>query len=227
MQHNREVAKDYIKKQKQVNPNYKVIDIGGAANPWCDELVNAYIDIIEVEGKKTFSGDIYSNELWEKIKKEKYDFCICTHMLEDIRDPAFIINKINENFSAGFISVPNKHTELSNIENPAFLGYCHHRWIFTIVEDKLKALAKMPVVEVFNQKNKKKCIRERILCMLNLNNDKFPKLDWVDKNIAKSECELAFIFKEHIDFEFINNDFAGINRDELINLYVYNLKEGL
>jgi hypothetical protein len=35
----------YLTQKRRNNSNYRVIDIGGANNPWCDEFVDAYVDI--------------------------------------------------------------------------------------------------------------------------------------------------------------------------------------
>jgi len=39
----------------------------------------------------------------------------CTHTLEDVRDPEIAIREMQRIGKSGFISVPNRHTELSNL----------------------------------------------------------------------------------------------------------------
>ena len=112
----REQVISYLEKKKNNNPDYRVIDVGGAKNPWCDKYVDAYIDINRFEtSKKMFIGDINEDKVWEVAEPFQYDFSICTHTLEDIRSPDFVISRLLSISKAGFISMPNKHTELSCI----------------------------------------------------------------------------------------------------------------
>src|SRR5712672_3012820 len=109
-------AVEYVRSLKAQNPRLKVVDIGGAANPWSADVVDAYVDMRPVPGLRTLTGDIHDPGLWREIKSEGFDFCICSHTLEDIRDPLFVLAQIRETFSQGYIAVPNKHVEFSHIE---------------------------------------------------------------------------------------------------------------
>ena len=141
---------NFLKEEKRKNPKYKVLDIGGVSNPWADDCVDAYVDYQEMSNKKIIVGDILSESTWEKIDNEKFDFCICSHTLEDIRDPKFVINKITTFFSKGYIAVPNKHTELSHVESTKYLGYGHHRYIFSLQENEsLIAISKLVILNQF------------------------------------------------------------------------------
>ena len=229
---NREIVKNYLREKKAKDPDFKVMDIGGVVNPWCDEFVDAYADIKPYEGKNIYVGDINEEQIWEDIAGEHWDFCICTHMLEDIRDPKFVIEKIQRNFSAGFISMPNKHTELSNIQSKYYIGYCHHRWIFQITPgNKLRAIAKFPITSYFShhffiqkffstlRKLFKKYVRRKSVHL-------FSSPDWIDRKLAR-KCELAFLWEKDFLFEYINNDYASDSCAELTRLYCDELREGL
>ena len=227
---------EYIKEKKNQKPGYTVVDIGGSANPWCDEHVDFYVDFNGI-GNNIINGDIQSEEVWEKIKALKPDFCICTHTLEDIRDPMWVVNKINQNFSAGFISMPNKHQELTlGLESIFFPGWSHHRWIFSLVDDKLIAIAKFPVTTCFVGFKK---ILIKLISLIAL----FPlmakvlrkikflptkaQLNWLDKSLANSNFELGFLYENSFEFGYINNDYSGNNLDQLIILYQNKLSVGL
>ena len=229
---NREIVKDYLRDKKAANPNFKVMDIGGVVNPWCDEFVDAYADIKPREGKKIYVGDINEEQIWEDIASEHWDFCICTHLLEDIRDPKFVIEKIQRHFSAGFISMPNKHTEFSNIQSKYYVGYCHHRWIFQItLENKLRAIAKFPITSYFGRHFyiQKALSTLRKLFKIHVRRKSANLLsspDWVDKKLAR-KCELSFLWEKDFSFEYINNDYASDSCAELTQLYCDELREGL
>jgi len=229
---NRDLIKDYIRTKKKENPDFKVLDVGGTANPWCDDLVDGYVDIVPHDSKKVYMGDINSEKVWKEIGREKWDFCICTHTLEDIRDPKFVIDRIQSSFQSGFISIPNKHTEFSNVESKHYLGYCHHRWIFQITSDgRFRAIAKMPIVNLFNKYNLFQNFLFNLRMMVRRLKFKtvtdLPSINWTDHKKASHKCELAFLWEKDFSFEYINGDFAGKSCDELARLYLEELKDGL
>lgn len=235
----------FLEQQKSEFSNYKVIDVGGASNSWADNYVDAYVDIQKFDtDKMLFIGDICQTKIWDEIVSThgKFDFSICTHVLEDVRDPLFVAQGLMKISKAGFISMPNKHTELSNIESPFYLGYCHHRWIYSIQDNPdlkekcLIAMAKLPIVNYWN-----KAINPLIsLVHLTGNHHLLAKvnrrlglspggagLSWVNtKKVGKSK-ELGFLWSKEFDFKIINGDFAGKSILELTNLYLKNLQEGL
>ncbi len=227
-ENNQKMVIDYLKDRKKDNPEFKVIDLGGAANPWADEVVDAYVDIFDVPNKNIIRGNLLDEATWDKIQKEKFDFCICTHVLEDIRSPDFVIEKINQNFKSGYISMPCKHTELSWVDTKDFIGYHHHRWIFTIRNGKLMAAAKFPGLQLLNKirkigkftKLKNKFLNRPI-------SKRFIDIDWIDTKINKKNNDLAFMFSDGFDFEYINNDYAGKNMDALLDIYKIDLADGL
>ena len=229
----RNVVIEHLRKKKKEIPDFKVLDIGGIFNPWCEEFVDAYVDVIDDKDKNVILGDINNESTWEKIQSTNWDFVICTHTLEDIRDPSFVIEKINCTFNSGFISMPNKHTELSRIESRKYLGFCHHRWIFQINEnDELRAISKFHIIYQLQRKN----ILEKLYLGLKYLNRKYirrkaarlyPEIKWVNKKIANNKCELAFIWEENFAFNIINNDFAGFSCHELANFFVKDLANGL
>ena len=80
---------DMLRQRKSADAGYSVIDVGGRHNPWADDVVDAYVDYIEFEtDKRQYVGDVNDEEVWRRIANNKvYDFAICSHVLEDIRDP--------------------------------------------------------------------------------------------------------------------------------------------
>jgi hypothetical protein len=61
-------------------------------------------------------------------------FCICSHLLEGVRDPIFVRGQLARTFRHRYIAMPNKHVEFSHCQSKRYLGYCHHRWIFTLTD---------------------------------------------------------------------------------------------
>ncbi len=231
-QKSREFVKEFLRGKKK-NGEYRVLDLGGAANPWCEEFVDVYVDLYPVDGKETILGNFFDDNLWIKIRKFRPDFIICTHVLEDVRDPLYLLKNILESAQTGYISVPNKHTELSTIESRFYVGYCHHRWIFTLHDETLFAVAKFPVTSYFSSSNTawqfilSQPLFKKIL-------DKFfplwpggRALDWVEPNLAKGSNELGILFDGNLSFSYLNGDFAGQSYLELAELYRKNLRNGI
>lgn len=225
----------YITEKRRHNLNYKVIDIGGARNQWCDECVDAYADINPIRSSKLFfQGDINEEHIWDEISKTNWDFSICTHTIEDIRNPAFVLQNLIRCSKAGFIAVPNKHTELSSIRSHLYVGYCHHRWVFTIDDaDCLLIIAKWPGTAYFANSN----VLFRLFGLtpfLSKVERAFGfrpggrGLPWLDKKKADpTRYELSFIWEDSFDFQFINNDYAGHNELEMMDLYRNELRNGI
>lgn len=145
-----------LRQRKQKNANYRVLDIGGRHNPWADEVTDAYVDVFEFDtDKKLFVGDINDEDVWRKLDAAgQYDFAIISHVLEDIRYPMTALRWMPKIARAGFLGLPNRHTEFSNGVSDYWLGQSHHSWIFTVVDsggaNLLRALPKFACVEYFN-----------------------------------------------------------------------------
>jgi len=174
----------------------------------------------KVQQAKAFVGDINDGYGWEEVYDDvkengKFDFAICTQTLEDIRNPSYVLRSLPRIAKQGFISVPHKYRELNLVEgfgpdtqkewglNKAYIGYFHHRWIFTIIDGpKLRLFPKL----------------EFIACVEHI------------QELIKGkpiENELSFWWKDDIPFEIINEDFLGPNPPSMFSLYVKYLREGL
>lgn len=185
------------------------IDIGGLMDPWADAYVDTYVDVLPMQtSKKFYQGDIGSDELWARLENDVkagglWDYAICSNTLEDLRDPGFVIRRLSGIAKAGFICVPNKHTEVANLQSPHFKGYCHHRWIFAASDDRLRAVAKWPILSDLDQAE-------------------FGW--WRPEYIGQS---LGVIWKGALMFEYANDDFPGWKCEEMVLRYSQDLMEGL
>lgn len=67
-----------------------------------------------------------------------FDFVICSHVLEDIRDPVFVCSELKRVGRAGYIETPSRVIEQTmGIESESYPGYCHHRWLIEAEGNKL------------------------------------------------------------------------------------------
>jgi len=92
----------YILKKKALG-KFNVIDIGGVFNGWSAPYIDAIIDFnckyIENTDIKLFNFDITDPNKYTEIdeyilQNGKFDFAICSHVLEDIIE----ISYLNSNF---------------------------------------------------------------------------------------------------------------------------------
>ena len=135
----------------------KVIDIGGAAAPFprADYVIDAAPYEARDSGsdgntnQKLQAETRFSAEQWIQadlcdrrpwpIEDKAFDFAICSHVLEDVRDPIWMCTEMQRIAKAGYIETPSRVVEQSKgVENPRHTGYYHHRWLVSRVGDRLE-----------------------------------------------------------------------------------------
>ena len=198
-------ALEYMAKLLEEKPNARILDVGGNHNTWAKQYATHYVDIFEVPGTKTFQGNMNMYHVWQEVYKDvelngKFDFCVCTHTLEDICNPRMPLYFMPHIAQEGYIATPSKYAELTtNIY--ALRGSVHHRWIFNReINNRIVIYPKINWME-----------RET----------KFDKVcypSW-DAMLADQTEEIQFFWKEEIDYEFINDDYLGPSDDAIFNNY--------
>jgi hypothetical protein len=193
----------FINEQRKLGP-FTVVDVGGSVGGWSSSVVDAIIDFNDPIKSDVrylhFKCDITHPDSWNDIVEHvkingKYDFCICTHTLEDIMNPAFVCEQICKIAKSGYIAVPSKYRELSRFELGAnsYRGYIHHRWIFDIVDNTFIGYPKINLVE-------------------------YPMFDSIS-DISISRQDLSFYWKDTIDIKYVNNNYLGPNVQAVIDYY--------
>ncbi len=67
-----------------------------------------------------------------------FDFVICSHTLEDVRDPIAVCEEIVRVGKRGYIEVPSRSFESTHgIEQSRVTGLSHHRWLIEIGERRI------------------------------------------------------------------------------------------
>lgn len=66
---------------------------------------------------------------------KEIDFVICSHTLEDIRDPLWVCQEMVRVAKAGYVEVPSRLQEQSYGVNGPWVGWSHHRWLVDIDTD--------------------------------------------------------------------------------------------
>jgi ubiquinone/menaquinone biosynthesis C-methylase UbiE len=210
----------------------RILDVGGAAKSWLSPYVTHVMDIqekpTEVLDNVTYvQVDINCKESWKNIPDKYFDFASCTHTLEDVRDPGFVMNELSRVAKKGFIAVPNRHQEMSLVESKSYNGFSHHRWIFNF--DGSEILISPKFGPMFVPRTKRANLLEKLLnyreillrdfryFTLRRFVDESLENEWITKelSIISGEIECSFIWEDRIDYSYWNNDYAGQNLSEL------------
>ena len=165
-----------------VEKDYKsVLDVGGAMGPWPDptaqhfykrNVVTAHMDYnchMLNDDTIKFGGNMSNYWEWEELLEYvahygKFEFCICTQTLEDIRDPVTVLHMLPKVAERGYIDIPSKYLELhkgceADTLDPKkdvpgwgihseFYGFTGHRWILNMIDDVLWLVPKLACIEV-------------------------------------------------------------------------------
>jgi hypothetical protein len=140
-----------------LKPQDKVLDIGGWAHPF--NRANYILDAQPYETRgyynRTFAKDNpfppiggaveqFSKDTWiqrdicEKTPfpfgDKELDYVICSHTLEDIRDPLWVCSEMIRIAKRGYIEIPSRLCESCRGHESGIVGLAHHRWLIDINE---------------------------------------------------------------------------------------------
>jgi hypothetical protein len=139
-----------------LGPKDRVIDIGGWWKPFvrADWVVDAMPYATRGPGGRDGIGrERFSDATWIQtdlcdrkglpFEDKAFDFSICSHVLEDVRDPVFLCSEIQRISKRGYIETPSRRVEQClGVESTKYCGYHHHRWMVEIDEGRLAFLHK-------------------------------------------------------------------------------------
>lgn len=133
-----------------------VLDVGAGASPF--SRADWIIDLLPYEERVIYGAapdpqeerfsaatwvvrDICDHEPWPFADKQ-FDFAVCSHTLEDIRDPIFVCHELARVARAGYIEVPSRLEEQSFGFQGPWAGWGHHRWLIDLEDDELTFVLK-------------------------------------------------------------------------------------
>lgn len=138
------VVRSSLRDQLVVGADAKVLDVGGGLNP--HPRADVVIDIVGAdselvgslslnrgagsrEGRRWVVHDLCSSRPFPFARRQ-FDFVICTHVLEDVRDPIRVCEEMQRVGARGYIETPSMESELTwRLEGRHHTGRGHHRWL--------------------------------------------------------------------------------------------------
>jgi hypothetical protein len=137
--------------EDRLGPDAVVLDVGGWAQPL--ERADWVIDLMPYETRGLYGydketaterfsrdtwveHDICSREPWP-FTDGQFDFAICSHTLEDIRDPVWVCQELQRVARAGYIEVPSRLEEQAWGVQGNFVGWTHHRWLIDVADARI------------------------------------------------------------------------------------------
>jgi hypothetical protein len=133
-----------------------VLDVGGWAKPL--ERADWVLDLLPYETRGLYGYDRQASEGRERFTPDtwvtrdmcdrepwpftdgQFDFAVCSHTLEDIRDPVFVCHELQRVAKAGYIEVPAREEEQTFGIHGQIVGWSHHRWLIDVDADADRAI---------------------------------------------------------------------------------------
>jgi hypothetical protein len=145
-----------------IGPDDVVVDVGGWADPF--ERADWVVDLMPYDTRGLYEREgwvqprvrdreRFTAETWVQrdiCDREPYpfadksvDFAICSHTLEDVRDPVWVCRELQRIAKAGYVEVPSRLEEQSwGVDGP-YVGWSHHRWLVDVTEGALEFVLKL------------------------------------------------------------------------------------
>jgi hypothetical protein len=128
---------------EQLRAEDLVLDVGGGASPF--ERADWVMDLMAYEDRGLYGRppdaaserfapdtwvrrDICDREPWP-FSERQFDFSVCSHTLEDVRDPVYVCSELIRVSKAGYIEVPSRLEEQAYGFQGPWTGWGHHRWL--------------------------------------------------------------------------------------------------
>lgn len=138
----------------------RVLDVGGWAKPF--PRADWVVDLMPyatrgLYGSEDDAPERFTEQTWVEMDicgpeplpfaDRQFDFVVCSHTLEDVRDPIRVCAEIVRVGRAGYVEVPSRLEEQSEGFHGPFTGWTHHRWLVDAVEEGLELVFKHGVLQ--------------------------------------------------------------------------------
>jgi hypothetical protein len=143
-----------------VQPDDVVVDIGGWARRF--RRANYVIDGQPIETRGLYlepqggERECFTKATWVQrdicdreplpFADKSIDFVICSHTLEDLRDPLWVCAEMIRIAKRGYVEVPSREAESCRRVRVRHVGWDHHRWLIEIVGTQITFLMKSHLI---------------------------------------------------------------------------------
>ncbi len=125
-----------------------VLDVGGWAKPfaradWVADLLpyatrGLYGDPVDPATERFTEDtwvqlDLCDRDPWP-FADGQFDLAVCSHTLEDLRDPVGVCRELQRVAKAGYVEVPSRVEEQTWGVHGDWVGWSHHHWLCTVDE---------------------------------------------------------------------------------------------
>ena len=122
-----------------------VLDVGGWAKPF--SRADWVLDLLPhatrgLYGERDPDRERFTSETWIQrdicarepfpFADDEIDFAVCSHTLEDVRDPVWVCSELSRVAKAGYIEVPSRLQEQCRGVHGPWVGWSHHHWLVDI-----------------------------------------------------------------------------------------------
>lgn len=138
----------------------RVLDVGGGARPF--PRADWVIDLMAYDRRGLYGEapdparerftdatwvqrDVCARDPWPFADRQ-FDFSICSHTLEDVRDPLLVCAELIRVSRRGYIEVPSRLEEQSYGFQGPWAGWGHHRWLIDSEAGELRFVFKHHVL---------------------------------------------------------------------------------
>jgi hypothetical protein len=137
-----------------------VLDVGGWAQPFA--RADWVLDLLPYETRGLYGYDAataserFSERTWVRrdicdrepwpFRDGQFDFAICSHTLEDVRDPVWVCSELVRVARAGYVEVPSRLEEQAYGVQGPWVGWGHHRWLVDVTDGRIEFVHKHHVL---------------------------------------------------------------------------------
>lgn len=140
------VLADSLRRIEALPADARVLDVGGWACPLA--RADAVLDLMPyaTRGLYGWNGDRgrerFTEGTWLEhdicgrepfpFPDDAFDVVVCSHTLEDVRDPVWVASELARVGRAGYVEVPSRLQEQSWGVNGPYVGWSHHHWLVDV-----------------------------------------------------------------------------------------------
>lgn len=145
---------------REVGPDDLVLDVGGWASPF--RRADWVLDLMPYETRGLYGPELggaverFSADTWVQrdicerepwpFGDHQFDFVVCAHTLEDVRDPVWVCSELQRVARAGYVEVPSRLEEQSYGVQGPWVGWGHHHWLAELTAGGIEFVFKHHVI---------------------------------------------------------------------------------